>query len=171
MEEDILYRKDLRRSMKRASAVWRNGLEKKQKDVVISIHSVHGYDQNDMEELDFTTDGVMSLEEDGCSLSYMESEVTGMPGTVTTFRVNPDGIVVDREGFVTSRMQFREGVKDSVMLATPYGTAKLGIDTRKIKNNLGCRGGNLEIDYVVNMEHVVAMRNRFIIDVKEQGAI
>ena len=146
-------------------------MEKKQKEVVISIHSVHGYDQNDMEELDFTTDGIMSLEEDGCSLSYMESEVTGMPGTLTTFRVNPDGIVVDREGFVTSRMQFREGVKDSVMLATPYGTAKLGIDTRKIKNNLGCRGGNLEIDYVVNMEHVVAMRNRFIIAVKEQGAI
>ncbi len=170
-EEDILYSKDLRRNIKKASAVWRNGMEKKQKDVVISIHSVHGYDQNDTEELDFTTDGVMSLEEDGCSLSYMESEVTGMPGTLTTFRVNPDGIVVDREGFVTSRMQFREGMKDSVMLATPYGTARLGIDTRKIRNNLGCRGGNLEIEYVVNMEHVVAMRNRFIIDVKEQGAI
>ncbi len=141
------------------------------KDVLITIRSVHGYDLNDAETLDFTTDGVMSFDEGGCSLSYMESEVTGMPGTMTTFRVNPDGIVVDREGFITSRMQFKEGLKDSVMLSTPYGTARLGIDTRKIRNNLGHRGGNVEIDYVVNMEHMMAMRNRFIIDVKEQGAI
>ena len=143
----------------------------KEKDVVISIRSVHGYDQSDMETLDFSTDGVMRCDENGCSLSYMESEVTGMPGTLTTFHVRPDGIIVDREGFITSRMQFKEGTKDSVMFATPYGTAKLGIDTRKIRNNLDACGGNLEIDYVVNMEHVVAMRNRFIIDVKEQGAI
>ena len=142
-----------------------------QKEVFISIRSVHGYDQPDSETLDFMTDGVMSIDENGCRLSYMESEVTGMPGTLTTFKVSDDGVVIDREGFVTSSMQFREGVKDAFLYTTPYGTARLGIDTRKVRNDLSSGGGKLEIDYVVNMEHLVTMRNRFIIDVKEQGAI
>ena len=142
-----------------------------QKEVFISIRSVHGYDQPDAETLDFMTDGVMKVDENGCSLSYMESEVTGMPGTLTTFRVSGDGVVIDREGFVTSSMEFREGTKDAFLYSTPYGTARLGIDTRKVRNGLGAGGGKLEIDYVVNMEHMVSMRNRFIIDVKEQGAI
>ena len=142
-----------------------------QKDVFISIRSVHGYDQPDSETLDFMTDGVMRVDENGCSFSYMESEVTGMPGTLTTFRLSDDGVVIDREGFVTSSMEFREGTKDAFLYNTPYGTARLGIDTRKVRNSLGASGGKLEIDYVVNMEHMVAMRNRFIIDVKEQGAI
>lgn len=144
-------------------------MEDNKKDVFISIKSVHGYDLEETEEMDFITDGEYIFGEDGCVLSYNESEVTGMPGTRTVMSVSSDGIVVDRSGEIWSRMNFKEGLRDAFLYSTPYGTAKLGIDTRKISKELSPAGGKIEIDYVVNMEHLIAMRNKFIVDIKEQG--
>ena len=139
------------------------------KDVVISIHSIHGYDLDQEEErIDFTTDGLYSYENGVSRLSYMESEVTGLPGTRTSVEVSPEGIVVNRDGFVTSRMEFREGLKNSFLYNPPYGTAPLGVDSRRIRHSFDEHGGNAEIDYVIDMEHVVAVRNKFMINVTEQ---
>ena len=145
-------------------------MEDKGKEVFISIQSIHGYDLNDTETMDFITDGEYSFDENGCRLSYFESEVTGMPGTRTTMSVTDDAVTVDRSGEIWSRMKFKEGLKDAFLYSTPYGTAKLGIDTRKISKHLTPDGGKIEIDYVVNMEHLIAMRNKFIVNIKKQGA-
>ena len=142
------------------------------KDVVIKIHSVHAYDLTEEEEsLDFTTDGVYSYEDGVCRLSYLESEVTGMPGTRTSVVVTPESIVVDRDGYLTSRMEFREGKRNSFLYDTPYGTATMGVDPRRIRHSFDEHGGRAEIDYVVDMEHSVAVRNKFMINVTEQTGV
>ena len=142
------------------------------KDVVINIHSIHAYDVTEEEDsMDFTTDGVYSYEDGICRLSYMESDVTGMPGTRTVVVVSPEGIVVDRKGALTSRMEFREGLRKSFLYNTPYGTATMGVDTRRIRHSFNEHGGSAEIDYVVDMEHTVAVRNKFKINVKEQTGV
>ena len=139
------------------------------KDVVINIHSTHAYDVTEEEDsMDFTTDGVYSYEDGICRLSYMESDVTGMPGTRTVVVVSPEGIVVDRDGYVTSRMEFKEGLKSSFLYNTPYGTATMGIDTRRVSHSFNEHGGRAEIDYVIDMEHAIAVRNKFLINVTEQ---
>ncbi len=80
----------------------------------------------------------------------------------------PDQVVVDRDGMITSRMIFREGLKNSFLYNTPYGQATLGIYTNSIRRDMGEAGGSVEIDYVVDMEHAVVSRNRFQITVTEQ---
>lgn len=138
------------------------------KDVLISINSIHSYDQDDEDSLEFTTDGYYYYDgENGC-LSYMESEVTGLEGTRTSVIVMPDQVVVDRDGTVTSRMIFREGLKNSFQFSTPFGAATLGIDTRRIRREIDDKGGRVEIDYVVDMEHAVVTRNRFQITVRQR---
>lgn len=139
------------------------------KDVVINIHTVHGYDLDGEEEtLDFTTDGVYSFGEGHIKLGYMESEVTGMPGTRTSVEVTPEEIIVSRDGYITSRMEFKEGERNTFLYNTPYGTATMGVDTRRISQSFNENGGSAEIEYVVDMEHTVAVRNRFYIKVTEQ---
>ena len=140
------------------------------KDVWISINSIHGLGDEDEDRLEFTTDGYYSYEDGVGCLSYEESEVTGLEGTRTSLFVMPDQVVVDREGTVTSRMVFKEGLKSAFQYATPFGRANLGINTRRITQNMGDHGGRVEIDYVVDMEHVVASRNKFEITVREIGA-
>ncbi len=138
------------------------------KDVWISINSIHSYDQEDEDRLESSTDGHYYFDgENGC-LTYLESEVTGLEGTRTSVIVMPDQVVVDRDGVVTSRMIFREGERDAFQYSTPFGAATMGVDTRRIRHQMNEDGGRVEVDYVVNMEHVVASRNRFQITVTEK---
>ena len=137
------------------------------KDVWISINSIHGYQQEDEDHLEFTTDGYYYFEDGIGCLSYEESEVTGLEGTRTSMIVMPDQVVVDRDGLITSRMIFEEGQKNSFLYETPYGNATMGIDTRRIFHSMDENGGNVEIDYVLNVEHAVVARNKFQITVKE----
>ena len=137
------------------------------KDVWISINSIHGYEQEDEDNLEFTTDGYYCYEDGIGCLSYEESEVTGLEGTRTSMIVMPDQVVVDRDGLITSRMIFKEGSKSSFLYDTPYGQATMGIDTRKIHGKIDENGGQVEIDYVLDMEHAVVTRNRFQIIVKQ----
>lgn len=136
------------------------------KDVVISIDSIQNYGLDDEDRMEFTTDGSYFFEDGVGCLSYMESEVTGMEGTRTSMIVSPEEIVVDRDGGITSRMVFREGLKNSFLYNTPYGNATMGIDTRRVKHELDENGGHVEIDYVVDMEHTVVTRNRFQITIE-----
>ena len=139
------------------------------KDVLISIRSTLGLDEEDENRMEFITDGHYMYDDGVGCLSYMESEVTGMEGTRTSVMVSPDQVVVDRDGTINSRMVFREGLKDSFQYLTPYGAANFGIDTRRIRQCFNENGGSMEIDYVVDMEHAVVSRNKFQITVKEQN--
>ena len=135
---------------------------------MITLHSVHGYDTEQEDCLEFTTDGLYSYDGDTGCMSYMESEVTGMEGTRTSIIVLPDKVVLDRDGMITSRMVFQPGQKNSVLYDTPYGTATLSILTRSISQSFNKDGGDVEIDYVLDVEHAVATRNRFRLSVKKQ---
>ena len=139
------------------------------KDVIISINSLFSFEEGEEQQMEFTTDGYYFYEDEVGCLSYEETEVTGLEGTRTSLFVMPDQVVVDREGTVTSRMVFKEGLKSAFQYATPFGSATMGINTRRITQNMGLNGGRVEIDYVVDMEHMVASRNKFSITVRELG--
>ena len=137
------------------------------KEVLITIHSLQDYDGEEDNSMEFTTDGLYSYENGTGRIRYYESEVTGLPGTRTEVSISPDEVIVDREGSITARMVFRKGCRNNFLYNTPYGTATMGIDTRKICHDLGEHGGSMEIDYVVDMEHVAVTRNKFKLNVRE----
>lgn len=138
------------------------------KDVVISMHSVQNSDTDDRDLLDFSTDGNYFLDGDTACFSYLESEVTGLEGTRTSVFVRPNEVIIDRDGLVQGRMVFRERENNRFIYDTPYGSATLGIKTRSIRHSFDANGGELELDYVLNMEHAVISHNKFYVKVEEQ---
>ena len=137
------------------------------KDVVISIHSLTGLGEEE-DSLDFVTDGLYSYADGVASLSYLETEVTGLEGTRTSVKVSPDKVVVNRDGLVMSRMVFTPGQRSAFQYDTPVGTATMQMDTHRITQRFDERGGEMEIDYVLGLEHAVISRNRFRLNVREQ---
>ena len=137
------------------------------KDVVISIHSLTGLGEEE-DSLDFVTDGLYSYADGVASLSYLETEVTGLEGTRTSLMVLPDKVVVNRDGLVMSRMVFTPGQRSAFQYDTPIGTATMQMDTHRITQRFDERGGEMEIDYVLGLEHAVISRNRFRLNVREQ---
>ena len=144
----------------------------KKQDVIISLQTVQNAGGADgPDTLSFMTDGSYTFDgTEGC-LSYDESEITGLPGTRTTVRILPDEIVVDRSGYLTSRMTFKEGEKTSFLYQRPFGDTTLRLNTRKVRHNFNDRGGTAEVDYVIDFAHEHVSENRLIIHVQQTGGL
>ena len=140
----------------------------KMKDVIISIKGTQNDSDGGDNIIELETDGVFAYENGEGMLSYMESELTGLNGTKTSFTIGPMGIVMTREGSLNSRMVFEKGRKHNFLYETPFGSATMGVDTTNISMSFDEHGGNMEIDYVVDFQHSVVGHNMFKIRVSEQ---
>ena len=140
---------------------------KNAKDVIISISGLQG-GSNPPDSIEFVTNGKYHFEKDRIRLTYQESELTGMEGTETSISVTPEGVIMSREGMMNTRMSFIVGKRDTFLYDTPFGSATMALDTYRIQNRLGEHGGSMEIDYVLDLDHVVVGRNKFKINVREQ---
>ncbi len=136
------------------------------KDVIISVTGVQ-QGVNGPDAMELVTAGQYGQDEKETLLTWQESELTGMEGTKTSLRVQRDGVVLSREGKLNTRMEFEEGKKRYFLYETPFGSATMGLNTRRIVNRLGLHGGEIEIDYSVDMDQTVVGRNRFFIRVQE----
>jgi uncharacterized beta-barrel protein YwiB (DUF1934 family) len=136
------------------------------KDVIISIIGTQSMEEGP-ESIELVTDGQYSFNNEKSVLTYMESELTGMDGTKTTFEVGKDLITMIREGTVNSQMIFEKGKKHVFLYETPFGAATLGVDTHRIKSGFGEHGGDMELEYAVDVDNMRLGTNAFKIHVKE----
>ena len=141
------------------------------KDVIISITGTQDAPQGEDNTIELVTEGKYCFKDGRGKLTYMESELTGMAGTKTSFTFSPDEVVLSREGTLTSCMIFRQGTKNTFLYDTPYGSLSVGVSTRKMHAELGLSGGSIEIDYAIEIDHAVAGQNLFQINVREKRPI
>ena len=139
-----------------------------EKPVIISIRGVQTGQPGEDDVMELVTQGVLrGGEEEGWSFTYRESELTGLEGTTTTFRIGKDRITLHREGTLNSEMIFQEGEKHLSLYETPYGGLMLGVRTRKARSDIGQAGGDLEIRYALEVDDQKIGENSFEIHVSE----
>ena len=126
------------------------------------------FDDVDPNATELMTEGTLEQTEDGFLLSYQETELTGMEGTLTTFEIGPGRVILRRSGSVNSQMVFEEGRQHTSLYETPYGELSVDIQTSRLLHNLTERGGLMEIKYSIAVEHVVTGRNCFKIRVRRK---
>jgi uncharacterized beta-barrel protein YwiB (DUF1934 family) len=138
-------------------------------NVIISIKGKQ-VNENGPDEMELVTEGRMICNDKGVLVSYQESELTGLQGTTTMLRINGPVVTLLREGTVNSQMVFEEGRRHLSMYETPYGSMSVGINTRRVKNTIGETGGDLEIDYAIEIDNLLAGRNLFRMNVRRDTA-
>ena len=138
------------------------------KDVIISIRGINDVGAGD-DAVELVTDGQYSLENGVAEFSYEESELTGLQGTRTTFRAEPDRLTMTRQGTVNTQMVFEEGRKHYFAYETPLGAITMAVDTHAVETCLGEHGGTVDIRYLVDLTNSVT-RNEFHIGIREPGA-
>lgn len=137
-------------------------------NVIISIKGKQLYEEQEPDGMELVTAGTLEVDpEGGYKLSYQETELTGMEGTQTVFRIRGKQVTLSREGGVNSVMVFEEGMRHVSMYETPFGALEIGINTRRMKNRMDATGGELEIDYAIEVDHAVTGQNLFQIKVKQ----
>jgi len=138
-----------------------------EKAVMISVKGIQRYEGALPDAVELVTEGVMSWNGESCTLSYQESELTGLEDTLTTIQAEGDEVTLMRVGKYNSQMVFQEGRRHLSLYNTPYGAMTISVHTRHLMVDLTDRGGELEVDYSVEVDHSVAGRNVFRISVKE----
>ena len=142
-----------------------------EKDVIISIKGTQKYENADQDVIELVTEGRLEREGGSYTLSYQESELTGLEGTLTTFQIEPERVTLLRVGEYNSQMVFEEGRRHMAMYNTPYGAMTVGVNTRHLLAELDDQGGDIEIDYAIEIDHAIAGRSIFQIKVKEADGI
>lgn len=138
------------------------------------IISIKGRQENDNgpDEMELVTAGQLRRNESGgYTVSYQETELTGLEGTTTVLNIDGPRVTLLREGTVNSQMIFEVGRKHLSMYETPYGALSVGINTRRMRSTIGEAGGDLEIDYAIEIDNLMAGRNFFSMNVKKDPAI
>ena len=138
-----------------------------EKEVIISIKGMQQYEGALPDVVELVTAGQLSRDGESYTLSYQESELTGLEGTLTTIQVDGEQVTLLRMGEFNSQLVFQEGRRHLSMYNTPYGAMSIGVHTRHLLAELSDQGGDIEVDYSIEVDHALAGRNIFRISVKE----
>ena len=138
-----------------------------EKEVVISIKGMQQYEGALPDAVELVTAGRLARDGTGYTLSYQESELTGLEGTLTTIQVDGGQVTLLRVGEFNSQLVFQEGRRHLSVYNTPYGAMSVGVHTRHLLAELNDQGGDIEVDYEIEVDHAMAGRNIFRINVKE----
>ena len=79
-------------------------------EVTLFIQGRQTYQDQEPEIIELVTEGTMELKNGGWDITYEESELTGLAGVTTTFRVEPGKVTLTRKGALSSTMVFQENV-------------------------------------------------------------
>ena len=106
--------------------------------VVLSIEGKQSYMDQEPEIIELVTEGVMEESDGGWNISYEESDLTGLQGVTTTFRIRPGEVVLDRTGKLTSQMVFVEGQKHDSLYQMEFGALMLTVCATRVSYDLTC---------------------------------
>jgi len=142
---------------------------KNDKEVIISVVG----NQNSTGEgtqLELVTEGTFCKEENSYMATYKETQITGMDGTITTVEISPEKVVLTRAGSVNSQMIFEKGQKHVSYYDTVQGAFTIGVFTNEIKIRMNEHGGELKIDYHLEIDNADAGTSDFHMIIREVGA-
>lgn len=138
--------------------------------VMLRIRSVQTYEGQDPDVIELVTEGTLDRRSSVWELTYEESDLTGLEGVTTTFKVSKRGATIRRSGKLNSRMLFREGIRHESLYQMEFGALMISVTAQKIRCDMTEQGGTVEITYAIEIEHSSAGKVEYRLEVTPIGA-
>ena len=136
------------------------------KQVILSLEGKQYYPAQEPEVIQLVTEGTMTFRDGGWDICYEESDLTGLAGVTTTFRIEPGQVTLRRTGKLRSEMVFREGVPHESLYQMDFGALLIVVCAQQIEAKLGEKGGNVDLIYTVEIEHGEAGLVEYHLDIR-----
>lgn len=124
--------------------------------VNLSIEGRQTYQDQEPEIIELVTEGTMEFRDGGWDISYEESELTGLAGVTTTFRVEPDKVTLTRKGALNSTMIFQKNVVHESLYQMPFGALMLSVKATYVFFDIVSDGGVIDLSYNISIENAEA---------------
>lgn len=121
-------------------------------DFLLTVRGTQRYADHEPETIELTTEAEMQHKDGVLFLSYPESALTGLQGTVTTFALHPHRVVLKRVGTVNSEMVFELGRVHQSLYDTGHGALMITVRTTAIEDDMTLEGGSLLVAYDISIE-------------------
>lgn len=122
------------------------------KEVILSIRGRQAYQDQDPDVIELVTEGTLEYRNGGWDIQYEESDLTGLTGVTTTFRVEPDKVILNRTGKLHSEMIFREGQSHNSLYQMEFGALMITVCATRIFVQLDDNGGMIDLVYSIDIE-------------------
>ena len=149
-----------------------------EKPVLITIVGTQRFAGDEPDTIELVTHGTYRYEPGCITLSYVETEMTGLEGTVTTFTIE-DGVkaTLRRTGKIDSTMVFVLGRRDDSLYDTGFGTLMISVCAKQMTVLLNERGGIFDllaggIYFIIAVVYKLAYRNKriaFFLKIRENS--
>ena len=126
------------------------------KSVILSIRGRQADMDQEPEVIELVTEGELSYRDGGWDLCYEESDLTGLAGVTTTFRIEPEKVTLTRTGKLNSQMVFCEGVRHESLYQMEFGALLITVCAKRILAQLDEDGGMIDLVYDIEIEQVAA---------------
>lgn len=124
--------------------------------VVLSIQGRQSYADQEPETIELVTEGTMEYHDGGWEITYQESELTGLEGVTTTFRVEPGRVMLTRKGRLNSQMIFEEGASHDSLYDMEFGALMITVKATRVYYDLVEDGGTIDLVYSIDIENSAA---------------
>ena len=120
--------------------------------VMLSLKGRQCYQDQEPDVIELITEGVMEYRDGGWDISYEETELTGLSGVTTMFRVEPGRVILRRSGKLVSEMVFEEGTSHTSLYQMEFGALMMTVCAERIFAQLGSEGGMIDLVYTIEIE-------------------
>lgn len=127
-------------------------------------------DDEGPQSMEMYSDARLRLTDDMFSLSYEESELTGMEGSssqLSFMRSQSELVTMLRSGSVSTALVFEPNKRHFCTYKTPFMPFEVCVHTLRIDNKLLSEAATLDLDYIVEIRGAQAERCRLHLEIKE----
>ena len=135
-------------------------------NVVLSIEGRQSYDGQEPDVIELVTEGTMELRNGGWDVSYEETELTGMAGVTTTFRVEPGKVTLRRTGKLRSEMVFQQGMRHESLYQLEFGALLMAVTAKQVFFDIVSDGGVIDLTYSIEIENSAAGLVDYHLDIR-----
>lgn len=136
------------------------------RNVVLSIRGKQTYEDQEPEVIELMTEGTMEFVDGGWDISYQESELTGLAGVTTTFRVEQGKVILTRTGNLKSQMVFEMGVPHDSLYQMAFGTLMLTVQAKFLYFDIVPDGGSIDLVYSIDIENTACGEIDYHLDIR-----
>lgn len=121
--------------------------------VMLSIRGKQAYQDQEPDVIELVTEGTMEYRDNGWDICYEETDLTGLAGVTTTFRVEKGKIILRRSGALASEMVFQEGISHTSLYQMEFGAFMITVCASRLYAQLGEHGGMIDLVYNIDIEN------------------
>ncbi len=134
--------------------------------VALTILSTQQYPGQEPDTIELVTEGTLEIRDNCYDICYEETDLTGLEGVTTTFRLEPGQVTLIRSGKMRAEMIFQEGVAHDCLYQMDFGVLMLTICAKQIQARVTDRGGYVDMLYSIAVENNEAGLVEYHLDIR-----